>query len=337
MGQPAFGVAVPATGPVSAGTSFGDVVDAIEDLGYADVWFGDHVAVPGYASHIVEAEWLEPLVCCASALARTSRVRVGTDVLVAPYRHPVLVAKMAATLDALSGGRFVLGAGVGYLKGEFEALGADYERRGAVSDEYLAAMRALWESAGNPTSYAGQAVRFEDVAVGPAPVSGRLPIWVGGNGPSALRRAAIVGDGWHPLFPTPNAYRLGRDRISALRTRSDPFTFSMSLASTRVVERGVNFSPVSWADTVDVPEDFSYAPPLPTDTDGRVLFVGDPDQVASDVAVYIAAGVEHFTLRFSAGGGDSSVGDFVQQLERFARDVMARFDPLERDAEEEHR
>jgi probable F420-dependent oxidoreductase len=316
-----FGVVVPATGPVAG--AFGEVVDAVEDLGFADVWFGDHVAVPRYASHLIDPAWLEPLTCCASALARRSRVRAGTDVLVVPYRHPALVAKMAATLDALSGGRFVLGAGVGYLKGEFAALGADYEGRGVRCDEYLTAMRALWAADGEPVSHAGETVCFEDVAVGP---TCRVPVWVGGNGGAALRRAAALGDGWHPLFPTPAGYSAGRERICGLRGGADGFTFSISLASTRVLERGAVFAPVSWADTVDVPCDFGYAPPIPVAEDGRARFVGDPDEVAADVAVYVDAGVEHFTLRFSAGDADGSVDDFLIQMARFATEVMVRFE-----------
>src|SRR6516225_2930525 len=117
--RPSFGVVIPATGPFGSQGVFGAVVDAIEDLGYDDVWFGDHVAVPSYAAHITAPDWLEPITCCLLALGRTTRLRAGTDVLVLPYRNPLLVAKMAATADVMSNGRVVLGVGVGYLKGGF--------------------------------------------------------------------------------------------------------------------------------------------------------------------------------------------------------------------------
>jgi alkanesulfonate monooxygenase SsuD/methylene tetrahydromethanopterin reductase-like flavin-dependent oxidoreductase (luciferase family) len=242
-----------------------------------------------------------------------------------PYRSPLLVAKMAATADALSGGRLVLGVGVGYLKGEFRALGADYERRGDVTDEYLEAMRALWAGAGVPTSFHGEFVRFDDVCVGPPTTTGRVSVWVGGNAPAALRRAAVLGDGWHPLFPSPDGYRQGRDAIVAMRTAPEPFTFSVSLATTKVLASGSTYTPQAWADVAGVPDDFGYAPPVPTTDDGRVRFVGNPDQLTTDVAEYMAAGVEHFTLRFSAGGDDVTVADYLDQLTRFAQDVMARF------------
>ena len=262
---PSFGVVIPATGPFGTPAVFCDTVDAIEGLGYDGVWFGDHVAVPAYAAHITEPDWLEPITACLLALGRTTRLRAGTDVLVLPYRNPLLVAKMAATADALSGGRLVLGVGVGYLKGEFAALGADYERRGAVSDEYLRALRALWAGAGKPTDFDGEFLQFTGVGVGPPPTFGQVPVWVGGNTPAALRRAATWGDGWHPLFPTPDDYRRGRATITAVRDVPGPFTFSMSLATTKVLFPGEATRSGSWAEISDVPEDFGYAPPGPGD------------------------------------------------------------------------
>jgi len=127
------------------------------------------------------------------------------------------------------------------------------------------------------------------------------------------------------LFPTPDGYRRGRDTITALRDPSRPFTFSMSLATTKVLLPGDTFAPTSWAEAADVPEDFGYAPDIPLTGDGRIRFVGDPDQVAADVAEYLEAGVEQFTLRFSAGGHDITVAHYLDQLARFAHEVMVRF------------
>jgi probable F420-dependent oxidoreductase len=318
-----FGVVVPAFGPLASRGAFNDAVDAIEGLGFDDVWFGDHVAVPSYAAHVTRPEWLEPLSACLLALGRTSRLRAGTDVLVLPYRNPLLVAKMAATADALTGGRLVLGIGVGYLKGEFAALGADYGRRGPTTDHYLRAMRALWGSAGTPISFDSEGISFEDVCMGPPPTTGQVPVWVGGNARAAVHRAALMGDGWHPLFPTPALYRVGRDAIAALRGSVEGFTFSMSLAVTRVLDVGETSTPRAWGDDSDIPEDFGYSPPIPVTPDGRPRFVGNPDQLAADVEDYLEAGVRHFTLRFSAG--TEGVADYFGQLQRFADQVMDRF------------
>jgi probable F420-dependent oxidoreductase len=323
-GVASFGVVLPAFGPLASLGTFNDAVDTIEGLGFDDVWFGDHVAVPSYAAHVTRPEWLEPLSACMLALGRTSLLRAGTDVLVLPYRNPLLVAKMAATADALTGGRLILGVGVGYLKGEFAALGADYGRRGPTTEHYLRAMRVLWGSAGTPVSFDSESIRFNDVCMGPSPTTGQVPVWVGGNAAAALRRAALLGDGWHPLFPTPELYRIGRDTIVALRGSAEGFTFSMSLAVTRVLDVGGAYAPRVWGHHDDIPEDFGYSPPIPTTDDGRPRFIGDPDQIAADIGVYLDAGVRHFTLRFSAGD-DVSVSDYFDQMQRFANQVMDRF------------
>jgi alkanesulfonate monooxygenase SsuD/methylene tetrahydromethanopterin reductase-like flavin-dependent oxidoreductase (luciferase family) len=219
----------------------------------------------------------------------------------------------------------VLGVGVGYLRGEFAALGAAYEERGAVTSDYVRAMRVLWESAGEPATYHGKHVSFDDVCMGPAGTAGGVPVWVGGNAPSALRRAATLGDGWHPLFPDPEGYRQGRERILEMRGSAEDFTFSMSLATTRVLDTSQTFSPTSWAEVSDIPDDFNYAPPVPFTEDGRTRFVGNPDQIAQDIADYVAAGVQHFTLRFCADGRDTTVSDYLQQVQRFADDVKPQF------------
>jgi len=138
----------------------------------------------------------DPLIWMAFALAATTRLRCMTGILILPQRNPVVLAKELATLDDMSGGRVELGIGVGWLKEEFDALGVPFEKRGARTDEYIAAMRALWEK--DDASYAGNFVRFEGMSCNPKPVSGRLPIHVGGHSEAAARRAARLGDGFFP-------------------------------------------------------------------------------------------------------------------------------------------
>src|SRR5580704_12590896 len=116
-----FGFAIPAYGPWIDRTSMVAVIEAGEELGYDSIWMPDHIAVPEYGKeYFLQAPFLEPLAACGWGVGRTSRIRFGTDVLVAPYRHPLAVAAMAGTLDHLEPGRFVLGVGIGYLRGEFE-------------------------------------------------------------------------------------------------------------------------------------------------------------------------------------------------------------------------
>lgn len=299
-----FGFAVPAYGPHADGSEVRDLLVAGDELGFDSAWFPDHIAVPDYAVDVnLTPPFLEPLATCAWGLGLTKHLRMGTDVLVAPYRHPLLVAAMTGTLGRLAGDRLILGVGIGYLRGEFEVLGtAPYETRGDVTDVFLRAQRSA------PDGY----------SVVSAPKG--TPVWVGGNAMAAQRRAAVLGDGWHPLWMPDDAYAEARRRILDLRAAeglTEPFTFSYSCGATRLLTR----SPESWPlPPVRAPHgsEFRYAPEIWVDADNRPRFVGNADQLVSDFRLLEEAGVDHVTLRF--GSTD------VDELERFAVDVRTAFD-----------
>jgi len=298
-----FGLAVPAYGNGATEPAVADFLAAAEDLGFDSVWFSDHIAVPDYATAVnLSPPFLEPLTSCAWGLGRTTRLRFGTDVLVAPYRHPLQVAAVAGTLGRLAGDRLILGIGVGYLRGEFEALGAGpYEDRGRLTDEFLQTVRS-----------AGDGLH---VVRAPSPV----PLWVGGNGRAARRRAALLGDGWHPLWMPDDRYAAARQEILELRAAAGvegEFTFSYSCGRTRVLDR----DPGDWpAPPPRAPEgsEFRYAPAAWTDARRRPRLVGNPEQFVGDLRLLEAAGVDQVTLRF----GDAGIG----QLEVFAREVAPAF------------
>lgn len=298
-----FGLAVPAYGRHADTGRIRELLAAAEELGYDGAWFPDHVAVPDYAVKVnLSPPFLEPLAMCAWGLGITTRMRFGTDVLVAPYRHPLVVAATVNTMARLAPERLVLGVGIGYLRGEFEILGAGpYERRGALTDEFLQALRRP------PEGYA--------VVEAPTPV----PVWVGGNGRAAERRAALLGDGWHPLWMPDTAYAEARGRILGLRAESGltgPFAFSYSCGATRLLDRPAETRPAP-APRPPAGSEFAYAPEPWLADDGRHRFVGTPDQVASDLRLLEAAGVDHVTLRF--GSTD------VDEVERFAAEVAPAF------------
>ena len=142
----------------------------------------------------------DPLIWIAYAAAATTRLRFLTGVIILPQRNPLVLAKQVATLDYMSGGRIELGIGVGWLKEEFAALGVPFERRGKRSDEYIAAMRALWAADG--ASFAGEFVNFQEVSCNPKPV-GQIPIIVGGHSEAAAKRAGHLGDGFFPSVGSP--------------------------------------------------------------------------------------------------------------------------------------
>ena len=328
-GSARFGVVVPSQGPFGDPVAVRDVVQATESLGYESAWFGDRVAVPGYAAALIPPNWFDALTCCLVGMGATTTLRFGTDVLIAPLRNPVGLARQVATADQLSGGRLTLGLGVGYLRGELVAGGAPpYEERGPVTDEVLDVLRlALAADPDVPESFAGRWSHFEDLHFGPRPVQNPFPLWVGGNGLLAQQRAARLGTGWHPLFPTPEAYREGWQRITDLRGSADGFTFSYSCPEVAVGPRPARSEPaVSHVyDPSSLPADFRYAPPPPTTSEGRPRFIGTADEVIGDVATFIDAGVEHFVLRFWTTQPDMGVADVVARMETFATEVAVRF------------
>lgn len=152
----------------------------VEGLGYDLLMVSDHIAVTPDVAEQYPAPFYEPFTTLSWLAGVTGRIRLGTTVLIVPYRHPLLVARMAANLNQLSGGRLVLGVGVGWARQEFEALGVPFERRGALTDEHLRAMRDAWA---DDADYR----------------AGRIPLWVGGNSDAGVRRAVRLGDAWHPL------------------------------------------------------------------------------------------------------------------------------------------
>ncbi|QYN19282.1 LLM class F420-dependent oxidoreductase [Amycolatopsis sp. DSM 110486] len=187
------------------------VIDAVavaaEACGFATLWSGEHVVMVDRASSRypysadgriavpAAADWLDPLIGLSFAAAATSTIRVATGVLLLPEHNPIVVAKQAASLDVLSGGRLTLGVGVGWSREEFDALGVPFARRTARTEEYVAAMRTLWRS--DVASFMGDFVRFSSIRVNPKPCRATIPIIFGGNSDSALRRAATLGDGWY--------------------------------------------------------------------------------------------------------------------------------------------
>ena len=205
-------------GEFVSGEAVTDLARAVEDAGFDACFVTDHpfpgdrwLAAGGHHS-------LDPFVALSFAAAATSRLRLQTNVLVLPYRNPFLVAKAAATLDVLSGGRVILGVAAGYLKSEFAALGADFDARNDVADEALRAMKLAWVQDG--VQLAGRGFGARGNTMLPRPVQKpHPPLWVGGNSRRAIRRAVELGDGWIP-FPT-QSHSAPHLRTAAMETLAD--------------------------------------------------------------------------------------------------------------------
>jgi probable F420-dependent oxidoreductase len=173
------------------------VVEEAERLGYDFCTCSEHVAVPVDAASIRGGTYWDPLATFGYLAARTSRIRFATFVLVLGYHHPLAIAKRYGTLDVVSGGRLVLGVGVGSLEDEFVLLGAEFEDRGALGDDAIRALRAALSEA-EPT-YDGEYFTFGGFVVEPAAVQEHVPIWIGGRTGRSLRRAVELADGWSPF------------------------------------------------------------------------------------------------------------------------------------------
>ena len=192
-----YGVCVTNYGDVASAEAIIGTAKLAEDMGFDSVWVSDHVVVPPTFGAIYGDGFMDPFICLTYAAAETQRVKLGTTVVVVPLRNPFVQAKMLSTLDVLSGGRVIFGVGVGWDQEEFEALRVPFHGRGQRTDESLEIMKTLW-TAETPT-FEGDHYSFSNIAFEPKPLQRpHIPIWVGGNGAPAFRRAVRIGVAWHP-------------------------------------------------------------------------------------------------------------------------------------------
>ena len=246
-----------------------------------------------------EPYW-EPLTVIGYVAGRTSRLRLGTSVLILPYRNPIVTAKMLATLDVLSNGRLTLGAGVGWMAEEFKAIGLEtYSRRGAYSDECIRIFRELWTQ-DNP-SFQGEFHQFANIRCEPRPVQpGGIPIWIGGHTPQAIRRAARLGNGWQPLVQRPPAdlppaemqEKIAQLRAFAEQAGRDPQQITLAMGSSIQFTDGAATGP-------------------------RSLFTGTPAQISDTLRRYQELGIQNFRCDFPS----PSIDGLLQTMERFATEV----------------
>src|SRR5690348_9782877 len=196
-----FGLFSMNTGPCSYPESAARLARLAEEVGFESLWVGEHVVLPDPqippSPLAPEDRILDPIVALTFLAAHTSKVRLGTGIIILPQHNPLVLAKELASLDVLSGGRLIFGMGVGYLEPEMRALGVPMTDRGARADEYLAAMRAIWTQ--SQPAYQGRFVSFEGIQAHPHPRQD-LPLVVGGHTASAYRRAVQVGNGWYGFF-----------------------------------------------------------------------------------------------------------------------------------------
>jgi probable F420-dependent oxidoreductase len=219
-----LGIHLPHIGRKAGPDAIRQAATQAEELGFADVWVSEHIIVPKDAPYPPSAIFWDPVLTLTWAAACTSRVGLGTSVLVLPMRHPLPLAKELATLQNLSRGRLVLGAGVGWLEAEFDALGVPFRKRGRRMDEGIAMMRAVWSD--DPVSFPAQTIPaiIDNMRTLPRPEK-PIPIWIGGTSEPALMRALRL-DGWHGSRCTPEQ---AAPIVARLRAERPEPQFAISL------------------------------------------------------------------------------------------------------------
>ncbi|MFG3021776.1 LLM class F420-dependent oxidoreductase [Streptomyces sp. NPDC048254] len=269
------------------------IARAAEHAGFAYLAVCDHVAIPRRLAAAMSTVWYDPVATLAHLAAVTERIRLLSHVAVVGLRHPLLSAKQYATLDHLSGGRLILGVGAGHVREEFEVLGVDFERRGAVLDEAIDALRAALGPDEFP-SHHGKFCDFEGLGQRPRPAQERVPVWVGGSSPAAVRRAALKGDGWLPQGDP-------RDRLPAQIARL------RRLREEAGIEEPLTVGAITEPLYIGTP-DWAV---------GRRTLAGAPEAVAESLRAYGAMGVHQIQVRFRS----RSRAELIDQISMFGADV----------------
>lgn len=287
-----YGIYLPTRGPLAEPDAIAAVVRGAESMGYASIVVADHIVFPvqveskypytvdgGFPG---QGDALEQLSLLAFVAGITERARLVTSVMILPHRNPLVSAKMLATIDVLSNGRLTVGVGVGWMREEFQALGAaDFDERGRVSDEYLEILKKCWTR--DPVSHHGQFYDFEALHCIPHPVQQpHPPIWIGGHSLRSLRRVAQHGDGWHPVGAT-SASPLPPAEFQGLLERLKRFTDA----------QGRDFDSLTIAFKAP-----SYDPGRVPSGHDRLRFTGRPAQIAEDLLAYEALGVDEVSFDF---------------------------------------
>lgn len=306
-----FGFSLTGRGVLAGKEAITTLATRAEQLGYDSIWVTDRLLIPVESRSAYpysptgafplgpDEPWLEALTAVAYLATITERINVGTSVLVIPYRNPIQTAKALATADYLSGGRVILGAGVGWWREEFAALGVPFEDRAARTVEYLRLMKEIWSKP--RVAFEGRFARVAEAGgVRPHPArQPHIPIWIGGHSDAALRRVVVVGDGWHPLGLRPPVALHPPELAAKVRQLRD-----MAVAAGR--------DPAGITISFKAPLKFEDAPGAT-----RAPLSGSPSQILEDLRAYVAVGVQHFVLDFSV----TTVPAMLEVLERFAAEV----------------
>jgi probable F420-dependent oxidoreductase len=314
-----FGLSTVTRGVFSSREAYMTVAKAAERAGFDFLSVSDHLIVPadlrsrypytpsGAFAAAEHGHCFDQLATIAFLAGCTERLRLLTSVLVVPHRPAVLTAKMLSTIDVLTNGRLIVGAGAGWMQEEFALLGAPFEERGKVTDEYLEAFRELWTK--ESPSYRGKHVSFANALFYPKPAQKpHPPLWIGGESPSALRRAVKLGDAWYP------------GNNSQTKPLDTPERLAAGIADARRLCEAAKRDPASLGVSLLVQDVFDWGRHKTQDGSARRMFTGTSAEMAADAEALSALGVGHVALRL----GGETAADCVARIERFGAEVIAK-------------
>lgn len=304
-----LGVILPNSGALGTADAMFAIAECAEELGFGALWTSDHLVVPVASSasypYVRDVDvrldpdhgFVEPLIALAGAAARTQRIRLGVSVYLTALRHPLVAAKLVASLDQLSGGRVVLGVGAGWIPEEYATLGIEWSERGAVLDEHIACLRTLWSDA--RPSHDGRYFRFRDIGFEPKPVAGDVPIWVGGNSRPAMRRAARLGDGWHCIDLSPADLESKLEELESL-----------------CVESGRRRSDLAISMRSQLTMTDRHVPPA----ERLAPLTGPPEELIADLTQLQALGVDHVAVWPATR--EIGLEAYLRHMQRVAAEIM---------------
>ncbi|TAM69717.1 TIGR03619 family F420-dependent LLM class oxidoreductase [Mycobacterium sp.] len=293
-GATTFGVAIPFFDHQLGYDAITNFAVSAHDLGFDGLWLSDHLVVGPPPQH--SRTWFDAPTLLAGLARVVPNMALGTDVLIAAYRHPVVVAKALATLDIVSGGRLVVGVGSGHSEEEYAVVGADFQNRGTVTDEFVQVWKQIWTP--GPAVFRGRHITLDEPELLPQPIQRpHPPIWIGGDSRPAIRRAARYGDGWHPLALYPQAYAEG---VAELRRQCERF--------------GTELPTLSYSGF------FGDIGARPVEETTRQPLTGGVQQVIDDIGRFDEIGVRNIVFRL--GSAEHSNAQNLDQLALVAQEIL---------------
>lgn len=301
-----FGIVIPLHRDTDAMVNL-ELAKNAEMLGFDSVWISDHVILPAKYQERFSKILYDPFVILASIAAKTKKISLGTSVIIVPYRNPIVVAKMVSTIDVLSDGRVIVGVGPGWMEEEFDVLGIPYNERGIRTDEYINIFKELWER--DEPRFEGEFYSFSEIKFYPKPVQKpHPPIWVGGISKRAIARAVELGNGWHPVWLSPDQMeeKIGYlKRVAGEKKRNlDNFVFSI-----RNRLRILKTAEVKKPDFTESRGQYTFS------------FHGTKEEIIDKIRQFESVGVSHIIFDLDVENDD----EMFNTIEKFSKDIMPSF------------